>query len=212
MASHSVSIPLHTVFGKLKVIDLEPRRQGSHLCLQCLCVCGRIVWVRKSRLRDGQQQCRKCGSHLSHGHTRGNSMTPIYRRWADMVKRCTNPKHIVFRYYGGRGIRVCDRWIVFANFLADMGDLPTPKHELDRYPDKNGNYEPGNCRWATRSENMRNTRVNHLVTFQGKTQCLAAWSEETGLSYGVLKDRLDKLGWTPAKALTTPSHTKLRPR
>lgn len=121
-----------------------------------------------------------------------------------MLRRCRNPKFIAFRHYGGRGIKVCDRWLDFRNFLADMGEPLTEKHELDRYPDKDGDYDPGNCRWATKSQNMRNTNRNHLVTFQGRTQCLAAWAEETGIPYGRLRDRLGKLGWTPERALTEP--------
>ena len=142
--------------------------------------------------------------NFTHGHTRGRKFTVLYARWADMVKRCTNAKHIVFRHYGGRGIKVCERWRTFSNFAADMGEPPTAKHELDRYPNKDGNYEPGNCRWATKSQNMRNTRRNHLVTFRGKTQCLTAWAEELGIPPNRLKDRLMKLNWSVEKALTTP--------
>lgn len=140
---------------------------------------------------------------FTHGHTRKGRYTKVYRAWADMVKRCTYAKHVVWRHYGGRGIKVCDRWRTFTNFLADMGEPPTEKHELDRHPDKDGNYEPGNCRWATRSENMRNTNRNHLVTFKGKTQCLAAWAEELNLPYTRLRDRLVKLKWTAERAFTT---------
>jgi hypothetical protein len=139
-----------------------------------------------------------------HGHTAGHHFTKTYSTWADMVKRCTNPKAIGWPHYGGRGIQVCSHWLTFTNFLADMGEKPEGRYELDRYPNKDGNYEPGNCRWATRSQNMRNTNRNHLVTFNGKTQCLAAWSEELGIKYNKLKDRLKKLHWTAERAFTTP--------
>ncbi len=143
---------------------------------------------------------------FKHGHTRGKRPTRVFRAWAEMIRRCTNPNFIAFKHYGGRGIKVCERWQSFENFLADMGEPPTEKHELDRYPNKDGDYEPDNCRWATKSENMRNTNRNHLVTYQGRTQCLAAWSEELGIPWGRLRDRLGKLGWTVDRAFNTGLH------
>src|SRR5690348_13492356 len=100
-----------------------------------------------------------------------------------MIRRCSNPTFAGWAMYGGRGIRVCERWLGtegFKNFLADMGERPDGK-TLDRYPDKNGNYEPGNCRWATARNQARNTRRNRMITLHGKSQCAAAWEEETGI-------------------------------
>ncbi|HEX7893188.1 MAG TPA: hypothetical protein VF447_03285 [Terriglobales bacterium] len=86
--------------------------------------------------------------------------TREYRAWAGMIQRCTNPKHARWADWGGRGITVCERWRSFENFYADMGNRPSPAHSLDRFPDNDGNYEPGNVRWATRSEQQLNKRPN----------------------------------------------------
>lgn len=94
---------------------------------------------------------------LRHGHAGRGKPTPTFNSWANMVQRCTNPKASYYEYYGGRGIKVCERWKIFANFLADMGERPDGK-TLDRFPNKNGYYEQGNCRWATNSQQRLNSR------------------------------------------------------
>jgi hypothetical protein len=147
---------------------------------------------------------------FKHGHKRGYKGTRIYLTWRGMIQRCTNPKDAAFAYYGGRGIRVCDRWKKsLQDFVSDVGFPPTPKHELDRI-DKDGDYAPGNCRWATHKENMRNARHNHLITFRGKTQCRAAWAEELGIPPNRIRDRLYKLGWSIERALTEPPEIHIR--
>jgi hypothetical protein len=99
----------------------------------------------------------------------GLSYTPEYRAWQTMRLRCTVPDNPAYADYGGRGIKVCDRWMTSVEaFVSDMGPKPTPDHELDRYPDNNGDYEPGNCRWATRSENDRKRRSNRIIAFAGE--------------------------------------------
>lgn len=102
---------------------------------------------------------------------------PTYVVWASMKQRCSNPKTINFRDYGGRGITVCQRWREsFENFFADMGVRPAGM-QLDRYPNKDGNYEPGNCRWITPKANARNRRNNRLLTYRGETRPMAEWAE-----------------------------------
>jgi hypothetical protein len=127
---------------------------------------------------------------------------PEYKCWASMIQRCQNPALENYQYYGGRGIKVCERWRKFENFLADMGPRPGSGHTLDRYPNKDGNYEPGNCRWATRAQQHENMRPRFGgVTFQGRTQSVTAWAREVGISQQSLGDRL-KRGWPLDVALS----------
>jgi hypothetical protein len=117
-----------------------------------------------------------------------------------MIQRCGNPSDVNYRHYGGRGIVVCGRWLEsFKNFMKDMGEPPTPKHTLERI-DNDDNYRPSNCRWATRKDQARNKRNNHLITHDGRTQCLAAWAEELGIESSLLRYRLKR--WPIEKALT----------
>ena len=97
-----------------------------------------------------------------HGYKHGLSRTPEYRSWISMIKRCRDPKEIGYKYYGGKGIVVCERWLDFLCFLEDMGERPSMAHTLDRR-DPNRNYEPGNCRWATKTEQQHNRRDTILV-------------------------------------------------
>jgi hypothetical protein len=141
--------------------------------------------------------------------THGGRRTPEYKVWAGMRARCyceTNPR---YADYGGRGIRVCERWRDFAAFLADMGPRPSPRHELDRFPDNNGNYRPGNCRWATATQNGRNKRNNRRIVFDGKCLCVTEWAEVTGLTTAAINQRLDD-GWSIERTLTTPRRIRQR--
>jgi hypothetical protein len=124
-----------------------------------------------------------------------------YQAWNQMRQRCCNPKDRGFRYYGGRGICVSERWQnSFEAFFADMGPKPGPGYSLDRI-DNSANYEPGNCRWATRQEQARNMRSNRLLAFGGRTMTLADWAQETGIAWNCLWMRL-KYGWSVEDALT----------
>jgi len=120
-----------------------------------------------------------------------------------MIERCHNPKATKYAAYGGRGIHVCERWKSFVLFYADMGSPPTADHQLDRI-DNNGDYSPQNCRWATRIQQARNRRNNHLLEFNGLRLTISEWSERTGISYENIKNRVNNLGWSPARALCTP--------
>lgn len=113
-----------------------------------------------------------------------------YYAWIDMRRRCTNPQHHQYKNYGARGITVCDRWMhSFADFLADMGRAPGKEYSLDRI-ENNGNYAPGNCRWATHDEQDNNKRVNRWITHGDKTLTIAQWSKELGVAQPVIRARL----------------------
>jgi len=118
-----------------------------------------------------------------------------------MLARCHYTNAINYHRYGGRGVTVCDRWLKFGNFLADMGRKPSPKHSIDR-TDNEGNYEPGNCRWATAKEQCRNTRRNRTLTHDGKTMCMAAWAEKLGITWATLSWRI-KHGWSPDRIFSS---------
>jgi len=139
-----------------------------------------------------------------HGHARAASgPSPEYKAWASMINRCTCPKRKDYKHYGGRGIGVCRRWADFRSFLGDIGLRPSPQHSLDRI-NNDGNYEPGNVRWATRSEQHRNMRGNRYIEFNGVRLTITDWSAKTGINCVTLKGRIDDGGWPLEKALTVP--------
>lgn len=167
-------------FGLLRVDSLvRGRRRGSKYWL-CHCECGTLSEIRGQRLREGV--ARDCGCRLVpriHSTVNGKQ-TREYRSYRGMLARCGDPAHPFYQHYGGRGIRVCDRWRAgFVAFREDMGDRPTGT-SLDRV-DPNGDYEPSNCRWATRVEQARNTRSTKRVTIGGTTLTLPEWKAEFGL-------------------------------
>lgn len=149
-----------------------------------------------------------------HGEKRGRKVSPEYTAWQRMRGRCGNPGHPDYRYYGGRGIRVCPRWDEsFPAFLEDVGRRPSHDLTLDRI-DTNGNYEPGNVRWATRAEQSRNRRpfkmhwskspLSKPLTVDGIVDSIGAWSRRTGIPRAAIRTRL-KLGWSPERAVTVPT-------
>lgn len=126
------------------------------------------------------------------GPRQGISTTSLYGIWSGMIQRCANPKRDSYQYYGARGIRVCDRWLhSFANFMADVGPRPSTKHSIDRI-NNDGNYEPGNCRWATPLEQSHNSPRVHLVEFRGRKYSRTELAELLGISYWTLRTRLDR--------------------
>lgn len=130
---------------------------------------------------------------------------PLYAVWRTMINRCHNPKNKGYRFYGARGIRVCERWQILENFVADIGERPFYGATIDR-KDTFGNYCPENFRWATQKEQTRNMRSNKPVTFNGKTRCIGEWGEIIGISGHTLRARM-KRGMTKEAALTKPKRS-----
>jgi hypothetical protein len=162
----TISLQIGERFGKLVVAgSCLPKRQGKLRLFPVRCDCGNETIATVGDLRAGRFQSCGCG-RTKHGHSRDGNISPEYTAWDSMKQRCLNPHSTNFRGYGGRGITVCARWMGkegFQNFLADLGLRPSPKYSLDRYPDNNGNYEPGNCRWATRSQQNKNKRPTKAI-------------------------------------------------
>lgn len=139
--------------------------------------------------------------------THGQAGTPTHNTWLGMKGRCLNPNRPDYRYYGGRGIAVCERWLnSFEAFLADMGERPAGT-TLERI-DNDGPYSPENCRWATMVEQATNrrgpTKTRRVTNSAGETHTMPEWSAITGLSVDCIRGRIDRLGWPPDRALTTP--------
>lgn len=187
----------------------DTRYKHPKRMILCRCKCGKEALIPPTKLVNlGTTSCASCRAkrvHTKHGAAgSGENRTSEYKTWAGIKNRCSNSNDKSFKNYGGRGIKVCDRWLEsFENFLADMGPKPSPAHSIDRI-DVDGNYEPSNCRWATRAEQSRNKRNLRMITYQDKTQCLADWAEEFGIAYSALLWRLDT-GWSVEQALTTPT-------
>ena len=177
----------------------------------CKCQCGTVRDVRQYSLYAGLSTGCGCTRQdgvrkavMKHGCNRGHSPTREYVAWIAMNDRCANRNNVAFHNYGGRGIAVCERWrgeCGFANFLADMGPKPSPQHSLDRYPNTDGNYEPGNVRWATRSEQNRNKRNSVLVNYRGQVVCVSDLAKATGRDRHVLSRRI-RAGMSAEEALS----------
>lgn len=196
-------------FGRLVVLGYAGKQGQKHLWW-CHCLCGKTSRCARSNLISGNTTSCGCNKHRTiHGHAANKRKSPEYAAWEAMKDRCYNKSRRSYYLYGGRGIRVCERWThSFEAFLADMGFRPSPKHTLDRFPDQNGNYEPGNCRWATREQQTRNQRNTHYITYQNETLCMTDWAQRLGIHPATLSNRLNRSGWSVERAFTEPTHKK----
>lgn len=179
-------------FGKLLVLeDLPSRLVGDTqkrkraYCL-CRCDCGKVVEKRKEAIVSGTSSCgcilneMIAAVNYKHGHAKKRKE---YRIWSGMRSRCSNPKDHKYNIYGGRGIKVCERWDKdYLAFLEDMGSMPDGKSSIDRV-DPNKGYEPSNCRWSDPKEQANNTRKNVFLTHDGLTLTMKQWSEKLGVNY-----------------------------
>lgn len=193
-------------FGRLTADPTKAIRKSGLLYWPCVCSCGTEKLVRVSHLKGGKIQSCGClqrdlirARKSTHGMTRSRE----YLAWLNMRNRCYQSTNISFPNYGGRGITVCDEWRRdFTAFFAFVGPCPSG-HSLERLNNE-GNYEPGNVRWATRTEQQFNKRTNRPITWKGRTQTICQWADELGISRTALGMRLGPYGWSVHDALSTP--------
>lgn len=210
MAFKDKSGERHGRFVVLGISHRVPTKSGGVRAFwKCLCDCGTEFVVRGDGMGTNARSCgclhRETAAQLQFKH--GGTGTPEYSAWCDMKKRCLNQTDESFKDYGARGIKICSRWIdSFENFLADMGSRPSKTHSLDRI-DNNGNYEPGNCKWSTDVQQIRNRRCTQRLECNGENYTIAEWSEKSGLDYDTIKCRI-KSGWNPIDAVTKPSRNR----
>lgn len=213
-------IKKYDTFTRWTVMDVN--RIGKYYYATCQCNCGNSKQVRQDSLLNGDSrscgylQKEEAGSRL---RTHGGSDHKLFQRWFDMNRRCYSKRRKDYKHYGGRGITVCEDWYYdnphgFNNFLNDMQDSYAEGLELDRI-DNDGNYEPSNCKWSTRSEQVINRRFLEDSIGIPKFLCdgeevlhLADMAKKYGLTPRKLQDRLDKLGWSLERALTEPHRVK----
>jgi len=170
-------------FNKLTVVKFSERRGGSYFW-ECLCECGNKSIVDGYRLKT--ERIKSCGCLMKNKDKTKNTS---YKCWYTMINRCTDSQNLGYADYGGRGIGVCSRWLVFENFIEDMGDRPSKIYSIERN-NTNGNYEPGNCRWATTKEQTRNKRNNIWLEHNGERLVLMDWASKLGVNQSSLSNQL----------------------
>lgn len=194
------------VFGRLTVIEKAPKHKNRVNWL-CKCECGNYVTVRADHLLDGRTKTCGCYSKEigERTKTHGMSKTTLYKVWRSMLGRCFYEKSENYKYYGGRGITVCDEWRnSFERFYEWAMDNGYSKGlTIDRI-DNNGNYQATNCKWATVKEQENNKRNNHILEFEGQRLTIAQWSEKLGVKMHTLNKRINYCKWPVEKALKTP--------
>ncbi len=200
----SLSITTGQRFSRLVVIRFIGMNHYGQL-FECLCDCGRATQASLAMLKSGGKK--SCGC-LKTKHRMTN--TPEFQAWTDLKRRCYDPSNPSYEYYGAKGVVVASEWINdFAAFYEHIGPRPGKGYSVDRYPNKTGNYEPGNVRWATIYEQNQNKSDNVWLTFHGETLLVKEWS----LRFGIKADTLywrKRQGWSDEEALTTPLHVRLR--
>jgi hypothetical protein len=197
-------------FGHLVVVSHSHMGKRWHHYWHCVCACGTYCTKSGDDMRSARADSCGCLHRARlrascHNRSHNASDTPIYRVWQAMLNRCRNRNMAAYIRYGGRGISVCARWRdSFEAFLSDMG--PPPEGGSVERLNNDGNYEPANCRWASRKEQGRNKRNNHILAFRGETLCLAAWAERLGLDQETIRKRLKVM--SVEEALAKPGRRK----
>jgi hypothetical protein len=194
-------------FGMLTIIR-EVAKHGQYRAFRLRCDCGEYCEVRLNHLRRTQDPVRSCGCRQKQGNhrTHNGSGTVMYKTWCGMKKRCGNPNDRSYPDYGGRGIKVCERWQMFENFLADMGERPSDEHQLDRI-DNDGNYEPGNVRWATRQLQIRNRRK--ISGTKSQYRGVDLWKNQKWRARLVIDGKLKHLGMFDSEIEAARAYDKI---
>lgn len=200
--------PWNGRFGRWTILGYMGQNERGAKFWHCRCDCGAERRVAGASLMSvSGTPSRSCGCQAAEqvaarNYRHGLSTHPCYAILANMVARCTNPANEFFHRYGGRGIKIHPPWLDLATFIADVGSPPFPGATIDRI-DNNGNYEPGNVRWATPKEQCRNFSRNRIIEHDGVSLTLVEWSERAGIDYHTLHTRL-RNGWSEHDALTRP--------
>ena len=177
----------------------------------CRCDCGKEILVQGANLRNGHtKSCRDCGyKRVSKARqTHGLCGTKIHNEFRAIIQRCENPNSAAWPLYGGRGVRLYPEWREnprkFFEYVSQLPHFGEPGYSIDRWPNKDGNYEPGNIRWATMKEQTRNLRSNFIVHWKSQDMPLSEACELEGLPYKTVHSRVKYLGWSVIDALTRP--------
>jgi hypothetical protein len=204
LGAHSFDLPPESRWLEIEVPIYDPVSMRSSA--RCRCSCGTWKTVLLSNLSSGKTV--SCGCFRrdwasDNSRTHGRSKTPEHGIWLGIKRRCLDPTNPAYDRYGGRGITICERWLQFENFYADMGPRPEPSLSIDRVKNDLG-YSPDNCIWATRKEQANNTRRNVILTHNGQTMTASQWVPVVGISSSTITQRKRVLDWTDERTLTQP--------
>jgi len=203
-------------FNRLAVVRFVGRDDQGQSVWECICDCGNKKIAAGYNIKKGS--VKSCGclraekSSITAGQNRiikhGRTGTSEYRSWQNMKKRCYDQNDQYYYCYGAKGVIVCERWLNdFKAFLEDMGERPSKNHSLDRYPNKTGNYERYNCRWATMKEQQNNKTDNRILEYNGEKMTVAQWADKIHVDLGInrhtIYSRLTKYKWSVEKSLTS---------
>lgn len=223
MRAKSLRVEVGARYGRLVITKADAGRTGSEMRLACeaTCDCGKeSLFIIRNVVIGRVASCGCLRSDMAservllrpnvtaHHDYASERRTHEYIAWAGMKRRCSPGNGPDHRDYYGRGIRVCERWMVYSNFLADMGRRPGDKGSIDRI-DNDGHYEPGNCRWATSTDQARNRRSTRWIEMRGERKCMAEWCQLAGIDSKLADTRM-KMGWSEEDAIFRPVRANSR--
>lgn len=202
MGKYFCDLLVGKTFSNLTVLRFDSKDKSKINIWLCKCVCGKTILVRGNKLKAGKKK--SCGC-LSQRH--GLSGTSEHMAWKSMLNRCRLDNRIQWKDYGGRGIKVCERWMKFKNFISDMGLKPGSDYSLDRI-DVNGDYIPSNCKWSTSKQQQQNKRNNVFIEFNGDKKTVSEWAVLCGVKAATIYARLRNNSATGISLLSKPWNLK----